>query len=130
MTVPGGVGSCAALTNVTVAATHRRRGLLTAMLTRDLADSVERGEIVGALIAAEYPIYGRFGYGPAVETRRPRGRRPRSAPGARPTAARWSSSTGHDLRPHRPRTSTTGSRPPRPGPSSAWTTCGTSTSAS
>ena len=68
MTVPGGTAPCAALTNVTVAATHRRRGILTAMITRDLADSVERGEIVGALIAAEYPIYGRFGYGAAVET--------------------------------------------------------------
>jgi predicted acetyltransferase len=68
MTVPGARVRCAALTNVTVAATHRRRGLLTSMITRDLTESVERGEIVGALIAAEYPIYGRFGYGPAVET--------------------------------------------------------------
>lgn len=67
MTVPGGVARCAALTNVTVAATHRRRGLLTGLLTRDLEESVARGEIVGALIAAEYPIYGRFGYGPAVD---------------------------------------------------------------
>jgi len=68
MTVPGGAVTCAALTNVTVASTHRRQGILTSMLNRDLAESVERGEIVGALIAAEYPIYGRFGYGPAVET--------------------------------------------------------------
>ncbi|MGZ4694640.1 MAG: GNAT family N-acetyltransferase [Acidimicrobiales bacterium] len=67
LTVPGGKVSCAALTNVTVTGTHRRRGLLTRMITRDLADSVERGEAVGSLIAAEYPIYGRFGYGPAVE---------------------------------------------------------------
>jgi predicted acetyltransferase len=67
MAVPGGSARCAALTNVTVAATHRRRGLLTALLTRDLEESVARGEIVGALIAAEYPIYGRFGYGPAVD---------------------------------------------------------------
>ncbi len=68
MSVPGGSVSCAALTNVTVAPTHRRRGILTSMITRDLSDSVERGEIVGALIAAEYPIYGRYGYGAAVET--------------------------------------------------------------
>jgi predicted acetyltransferase len=68
LTLPGGSVSCAALTNVTVTGTHRRRGLLTQMLTRDLAESAERGEVVGALIAAEYPIYGRFGYGPAVET--------------------------------------------------------------
>jgi len=67
LTVPGGQVTCAALTNVTVTGTHRRRGLLTRMLTRDLADSVDRGEAVGSLVAAEYPIYGRFGYGPAVE---------------------------------------------------------------
>jgi predicted acetyltransferase len=68
LTLPGGPVSCTALTNVTVTGTHRRRGLLTRMITRDLAESVERGEVVGALIAAEYPIYGRFGYGPAAET--------------------------------------------------------------
>jgi predicted acetyltransferase len=68
MTVPGGAAvSTAALSNVTVLPTHRRRGLLTEMLTADLADCVERGEPVGALVAAEWPIYGRYGYGPAVE---------------------------------------------------------------
>ncbi len=30
-------------------------------------DSVERGEPVSVLVAAEYPIYGRYGYGPATE---------------------------------------------------------------
>jgi predicted acetyltransferase len=67
ITVPGGAISCSALTNVTVTGTHRRQGLLTRMITRDLAESAERGEAVGSLIAAEYPIYGRFGYGPSVE---------------------------------------------------------------
>jgi len=67
LSVPGGMVSCSALTNVTVTGTHRRQGLLTRMLTRDLAESAERGEAVSSLIAAEYPIYGRFGYGPAVE---------------------------------------------------------------
>ncbi len=57
----------AALTNVTVAPTHRRRGLLTEMITADLRDSADRGEPVEILIASEYPIYGRFGYGPAIE---------------------------------------------------------------
>ncbi len=32
-----------------------------------LDDVAERGEPVAALIAAEYPIYGRYGYGPATE---------------------------------------------------------------
>src|SRR5579863_1389974 len=57
----------AALTNVTVAPTHRRRGMLTQMITSDLRASAERGEPLGILIASEYPIYGRFGYGAAIE---------------------------------------------------------------
>jgi predicted acetyltransferase len=67
LTVPGGdTVAAGALTAVTCRATHRRQGLLTRMITADLAASAERGEPVGILIAAEYPIYGRFGYGPAV----------------------------------------------------------------
>jgi predicted acetyltransferase len=67
-TVPGGAGtSTACLTNVTVASTHRRRGLMSEMLLADLEGSKERGEVLAALIAAEWPIYGRFGYGPATE---------------------------------------------------------------
>jgi predicted acetyltransferase len=70
LSVPGPAGAhvaAAGLTNVTVAPTHRRRGLLSDMITRDLRASADRGEAVGILIASEYPIYGRFGYGPAVE---------------------------------------------------------------
>ncbi len=68
LTVPGpNEVDAAALTNVTVAPTHRRRGLLTQMITRDLRASAERGEVVGILIASEYPIYGQFGYGAAVD---------------------------------------------------------------
>ena len=57
----------AALTAVTVTATHRRQGLLTRMITGDLDSSVDKGEPVGILIAAEFPIYGRFGYGSAAD---------------------------------------------------------------
>ncbi|MEV5601662.1 GNAT family N-acetyltransferase [Streptomyces sp. NPDC052299] len=55
-----------AITNVTVSATHRRRGLLTRMMAGDLAAAKERGEVAATLIAAEYPIYGRYGFGPAA----------------------------------------------------------------
>ncbi|MFF8944581.1 GNAT family N-acetyltransferase [Streptomyces sp. NPDC014864] len=55
-----------AITNVTVTATHRRRGLLTRMMAQDLAAAKERGDVVATLIAAEYPIYGRYGFGPAT----------------------------------------------------------------
>ncbi|MFF4802675.1 GNAT family N-acetyltransferase [Streptomyces sp. NPDC001351] len=55
-----------AVSGVTVTATHRRRGLLTRMMSRDLAAAKERGDVVATLIAAEYPIYGRYGFGPAT----------------------------------------------------------------
>ncbi|MFJ9245459.1 GNAT family N-acetyltransferase [Streptomyces sp. NPDC101776] len=55
-----------AITNVSVTATHRRRGLLTRMMERDLAAAKERGDVVATLIAAEYRIYGRYGFGPAT----------------------------------------------------------------
>jgi predicted acetyltransferase len=68
LTVPGGATvPCSAVTQVTVLPTQRRRGLLTEMMTVQLADAVEAGAIVAMLIAAEWPIYGRFGYGMAVE---------------------------------------------------------------
>ncbi|MDG9718697.1 GNAT family N-acetyltransferase [Streptomyces sp. DH24] len=55
-----------AVSNVTVSPTHRRRGLLSRMMARDLAAARDRGDVVATLIAAEYPIYGRYGFGPAT----------------------------------------------------------------
>jgi predicted acetyltransferase len=54
------------VTVVTVAATHRRRGLLTSMMRDSLQSAKERELPLSILIAAEWPIYGRFGYAPAV----------------------------------------------------------------
>lgn len=69
MTVPGGASLPAcAVTNVTVSPTHRRRGLLTRMMSEALVAAKERGDAFSSLIAAEYPIYGRYGYGPAAWT--------------------------------------------------------------
>lgn len=68
ITVPGGAPvPMSAITNVTVTATHRRRGLLSRMMRADLDASAARGEAVAILIAAEYNIYGRFGFGPATD---------------------------------------------------------------
>ena len=72
ITVPGpdgGTGELAvdALTGVTVGVTHRRRGLLTRMITESLTAAKERGDAASILIAAEWPIYGRFGYAPAAD---------------------------------------------------------------
>jgi predicted acetyltransferase len=64
LTVPGGTRLPAtAVTNVAVMPTHRRRGLMRAMTAAAHDDSRERGEVAAMLYAAEYPIYGRFGYG-------------------------------------------------------------------
>jgi predicted acetyltransferase len=67
LTVPGGARLPAgAVAAVSVLPTHRRRGILRAMVAAEHAAMRERGETVGLLYAAEYPIYGRFGYGPGV----------------------------------------------------------------
>jgi predicted acetyltransferase len=67
LTVPGGsLISADALTNVTVAATHRRRGLLRSLLASSLDAASDRGDAVSVLFAAEYPIYSRFGYAPST----------------------------------------------------------------
>ncbi|OKK13083.1 hypothetical protein AMK16_31615 [Streptomyces sp. CB00455] len=67
LTVPGGAAVVSsAVTNVAVLATHRRQGLLTRMMAAEIAAAQERGDVLSTLIAAEYPIYGRYGYGPAA----------------------------------------------------------------
>lgn len=68
LTVPGGrTVAAAAVSSVGVLPTHRRQGHLTRLMHTQLRDVADRGEPVAVLIAAEYPIYGRFGYGPANE---------------------------------------------------------------
>jgi predicted acetyltransferase len=67
LTVPGGsTVPTAGVTAVGVAPTHRRRGVLTAMLLRQFADYHATGVPVAALWASESIIYGRFGYGLAA----------------------------------------------------------------
>ena len=63
LTTPGGRVKAAGVTMVGVQPTHRRRGVLSAMMRRQLDDCRERGEPVAYLWASEERIYGRFGYG-------------------------------------------------------------------
>jgi predicted acetyltransferase len=63
LSVPGGSLPCAGITAVGVTPTHRRRGVLRAMMDEQLHDIHERGEPIAALWASEETIYGRFGYG-------------------------------------------------------------------
>lgn len=68
LTVPGPAEvPASAIAAVTVAPTHRRRGLLSTMIGGELRAAAGREEPVSVLIASEWPIYGRFGYGPAVD---------------------------------------------------------------
>jgi predicted acetyltransferase len=69
LTVPGGGSVRAdAVSSVTVQPTHRRRGVLTSLITHDLRDARERGVPVAVLIASEAPIYGRYGFGVGTES--------------------------------------------------------------
>jgi predicted acetyltransferase len=112
LTVPGAVVPAAAVTMVGVRASHRRRGLLTALMRRQLDDVREAGEPVAALWASETIIYGRFGYGMAtrgaeltVDTRAARLREPPAprAVLAEPSEAIEQMAAIHDaVRPGRP----------------------------
>lgn len=58
------------ITDVTVAPTHRRRGLLTRLMTDDLAEAAGNGVPLAALTVSEGSIYGRYGFGPATRYRK------------------------------------------------------------
>jgi predicted acetyltransferase len=69
LTVPAGAGArypvikVPGVTAVGVHPTHRRQGLLNRMMTRQLDDLRQRGELLAILTASESVIYGRYGYG-------------------------------------------------------------------
>lgn len=66
LTVPGGAQlDVAGVTRVGVLPTHRRRGLLTRLMHRQLSEARDRGEPLAVLVASEAVIYGRYGYGPS-----------------------------------------------------------------
>jgi predicted acetyltransferase len=66
MTVPGAAAATAGVAAVSVLPSHRRRGILTSLMHRQLADIRDRGEPIAALYPSEAVIYGRFGYAQAV----------------------------------------------------------------
>jgi predicted acetyltransferase len=67
LTLPGGAQlPVNAVSAVSVRPTHRRRGTLSRLIADDVARSSARGDAASILIASEWPIYGRFGYGPAT----------------------------------------------------------------
>ncbi|RAJ82668.1 acetyltransferase (GNAT) family protein [Streptomyces sp. PsTaAH-137] len=71
LTLPGKtLAPAAGVSGVGVLPTHRRQGVLSAMMRHQLTELRARGDFLSVLLASEAPIYGRFGYGPATYTRR------------------------------------------------------------
>ena len=62
-TVPGATVPTSGVTVVGTYPTHRRRGVLRALMRAQLDDVHERGDPIAMLWASEETIYGRFGYG-------------------------------------------------------------------
>jgi predicted acetyltransferase len=67
LSVPGGrVVPSSAVSSVTVAPTHRRRGILRSMMDGELRVARAAKLPVSVLTVSESTIYGRFGYAPAA----------------------------------------------------------------
>jgi predicted acetyltransferase len=70
LTLPGGGAlPTQGVTWVSVATTHRRRGILRELLARQHREFAQEGLALSVLTASEGGIYGRFGYGPAGRER-------------------------------------------------------------
>ena len=66
LTVPGGSLPAWAISSVTVAPTHRRRGIARALLLAELRTARLLGLPLAMLTVSEATIYARYGFGPAV----------------------------------------------------------------
>ena len=67
LTVPGErVVSAWAISSVTVAPTHRRKGIARALLESELRTAASLGMPLAMLTVSESTIYGRFGFSPAA----------------------------------------------------------------
>ncbi|MCA6091937.1 GNAT family N-acetyltransferase [Streptomyces sp. SCA3-4] len=90
LTLPGEIlVPAAGVSVVGVLPSHRRQGVLSAMMRHQLTELRARGEFLSVLLASEALIYRRFGYGPATYTARltvPRHRAALALPRARGTA--------------------------------------------
>lgn len=66
MTIPGGAIDMWAISGVTVAGTHRRRGVARALLEGELRAAASAGVPIAGLTVSEATIYGRYGFGSAL----------------------------------------------------------------
>ncbi|MFT4233973.1 MAG: GNAT family N-acetyltransferase [Microbacterium sp.] len=70
MTVPGGELDMWAISSVTVASTHRRRGIARALLEGELRAAAAADVPVAGLTVTEATIYGRYGFASAIPVAR------------------------------------------------------------
>ncbi|MGW0581842.1 GNAT family N-acetyltransferase [Streptomyces sp. NPDC002920] len=69
LTLPGEIiAPAAGVSFVGVLPSHRRQGVLSAMMRHQLTELRARGEFLSVLLSSEALIYRRFGYGPATYT--------------------------------------------------------------
>ncbi|WP_353112015.1 GNAT family N-acetyltransferase [Microbacterium sp.] len=66
LTVPGGELPMWAISSVTVAATHRRRGIARNLLEGELRAAAASGVPIAGLTVSEATIYSRYGFAPAL----------------------------------------------------------------
>ncbi|CAM3587742.1 GNAT family N-acetyltransferase [Occultella aeris] len=66
LSVPGGELDMWAISGVTVAGTHRGRGIARAMLEGELRAAADAGLAIAGLTVTETTLYGRYGFGAAV----------------------------------------------------------------
>ncbi|WP_282797260.1 GNAT family N-acetyltransferase [Streptomyces sp. CC224B] len=66
LSVPGGELPCPGVSFVSVAPTHRRRGVLSGLIAELFGRCRAEDRPLAALWASEDAIYGRFGFGPAT----------------------------------------------------------------
>jgi predicted acetyltransferase len=67
LSTPGGSLQAGAVSGVGVLPTHRRQGHLRRLMDAQLDHMAAEGHAVAVLVSAEWPIYARYGYGPAVD---------------------------------------------------------------
>jgi GNAT superfamily N-acetyltransferase len=67
LTLPGAIVPACAISAVTVAPTHRRRGILRTLMSGELRTAAELGVPIAALTVSESTIYGRFGFASAAQ---------------------------------------------------------------
>lgn len=68
VSVPGGMVPSWAISSVTVAPTHRRRGIARAMMEAELRTARALGLPMASLTVTESTLYGRYGFGPAADS--------------------------------------------------------------